>query len=504
MKRMVSVEALSSVHIVGVAGSATSGLARILGSRGITVTGSDRTRAGLLDDDASNGDASNGDASNPVAPNSDVSEESPEGAPPPIRVHAGHAPTNVADDVELVVHSAAIPADNPELCAARERGIPIKKYAEFLGDLMREQRGLAVAGTHGKTSTAGMVASILMAAGRDPSVLIGGVHPHLRGNWRQGRGGDFLAEACEFDRSFLALFPEFAVVTNLELDHPDVYASESDLTEAFQAFVDRIPATGHLIVNGDDPGASTLHASSGCRRVTFGFGAGCDYRAVEVNDGARPTFEIHCERYPAQAIVLRVPGVHNVSNALAAVALAAELGVEPRYWRAGLAAFPGIERRFQPRGTVAGVTLIDDYAHHPTEVARALEAARAVYPNHKIRAVFEPHQFTRLRAFAPAFAAALANADAVDVLPVFSVREALPPDPRRPAEHLVEMVEAHGVSAVSYESIATAAELRVNTPREGDEAWVVLGAGVAPSFTTAALAALWGPTGAGEESEKSS
>ncbi|MEE8142666.1 MAG: UDP-N-acetylmuramate--L-alanine ligase [Planctomycetota bacterium] len=392
---MIAVAKIQHVHIVGVGGAGTSGLARLLQARGVKVTGSELMEGESLASLRAEG----------------------------MRVWGNHRAANVSPQVDLVVHSAAVPRENHELAEARRRGIPICKYAEFLGRLLGDEYGIAVAGTHGKTTTAGMLASIFLAAGRNPSVLIGGIHPDLGGNCRHGPDPEFIVEACEYDRSFLALKPHAGIITNLELDHPEIYPSENELLRAFQSFVARFQPGGLLLVHGDSTLLRRVAPPLGVRRVTFGLGPHCQWRARVHSCGAQPSFQVWHEGREWGRIDLTVPGPTSVHNALAACALAAELGLPPRSIAMGLASFPGIERRFQRRGSVAGVELVDDYAHHPTEVAGAITTAREVFPGRRLWAVFQPHQFGRLQAYGPGFAEALQKADQIALLPVYSVRE---------------------------------------------------------------------------------
>ncbi|MCI0651006.1 MAG: UDP-N-acetylmuramate--L-alanine ligase [Planctomycetes bacterium] len=386
------------VHIVGIAGSATSGLARIMQAQGAEVTGSDREERRALALLRGAG----------------------------VGVQAAHDARNVHPHVDLVVYSAAVPDHNPEIQEARRLGIPIVSYAECLGGLLREKRGIAVAGTHGKTSTAGMLASIFIAAGRDPSVLIGGEHPQLGGNWRHGDGPEFIAEACEFNRSFHSLHPAAGIVTNLELDHPDIYADEDAILESFRRYLAGFPPGATLVSGGDSPLLARVAAPENLRHLRFGIGSDNDWQACPSAVGLAPRFEIRKRGAVWGTVMLKVAGLHSVLNALAAAALAAELDVERAAIVEALGAFPGIARRFQRVGSIDGIDLVDDFAHHPTEVRSTLEAAREAFPRRPLWAVFQPHQHTRLGTFRGAFAEALAAADRVVLLPVYSVREAPP------------------------------------------------------------------------------
>lgn len=461
---MKPIEDLRKIHIVGVAGSATSGLARILRARGVAVSGSDQSRAGL----------------EPLQRAG-------------VETVSQHRAENLDPAVDLVVHSAAVPRENSELHEARRRGIPVCKFAEFLGALVETQHGLAVAGTHGKTTTAGMLASIFIAAGRDPSFLIGGEHTALGSNWRHGTGRDFILEACEFDRSFHAFRPAAGLITTLELDHPDIYRDESMLLEAFQGFVSRFTTPGLLVVNGDAPALGELRVGAGIRRVTFGFSDRCDWRGELLEDGLHPRFAVRRRGddngNPWVRLRLSIPGRHNVANAVAAVSLAAELGISRRAIAKGLAQFEGIARRYQVRGEIGGITLVDDYAHHPTEVLCTLRTARKVHPGKRIVAVFQPHQFGRLQAFGNEFADALAEADQVALLPVYSVRENPAGFPPGLLAGLEKSIAARGAHTERLPSPCDAAWVLTGMLREGDVC-VLLGAGDVCRLTRALEASL--------------
>lgn len=463
---MKPIEDLRKIHIVGVAGSATSGLARILRARGVAVSGSDQSRAGL------EGLRRAG-----------------------VETVSRHCAENLDSTVDLVVHSAAVPRENSELHEARRRGIPVCKFAEFLGALVETQHGLAIAGTHGKTTTAGMLASIFIAAGRDPSFLIGGEHTALGSNWRHGTGRDFILEACEFDRSFHSFRPAAGLITAFELDHPDIYRDETMLLEAFQGFVSRFMTPGLLVINGDAAALDQLDVDAGIRRVTFGFSEHCDWRGELLEDDLTPNFEVHrrsdgSSRHQRWGrLRLSIPGRHNVANALAAVALAAELGVSRRAIAKGLAEFQGIARRYQVRGETGGVTLVDDYAHHPTEVRCTLRTTRAVHPGRRVVAVFQPHQFGRLQAFGDGFADALGEADCVALLPVYSVRENPKGFPPGLLVGLEKAIQARGAETLRLPSPADAAWVLTGMLREGDVC-VLLGAGDVVRLTHALEASL--------------
>lgn len=335
----------------------------------------------------------------------------------------GHSPDHV-EGAGAVVVTAAVPPDHPELRAARAAGIPVLKRAIALGALVNAGRVIAVGGTHGKTTTTGMIGTILAYAGLDPTAFVGGRIPGWRGGLRAG-GSLFVVEADEYDRSFLALRPEMAVVTNLEPDHMEVYGELASLHDAFLEFLAPVPETGLIAICKDDPGAAALAARLPAHRVvTYGLTPDARLRAGGLSAGPDHTrFAAMYDDRPLGDFRIGAPGRHNVRNALAAVAVALHAGAELEAVRAGLASFAGVERRFQILAEHGGITVVDDYAHHPTEVTATVAAARERFPGRRLVAVFQPHLYTRTRDHWEAFGAALAAADLVWVTDVFPARE---------------------------------------------------------------------------------
>jgi UDP-N-acetylmuramate--alanine ligase len=419
------------LHFVGIGGAGMCALAEILLDRGLIVTGCD------------------------LRPGPAAERLAGLGA----RIHVGHSPEHLDPDDGLVVSSAIRP-DEPEVVAARERGAPIVRRAELLGALMAASPGIAVAGTHGKSTTTSMVGAVLEAGGWDPTVVVGGRMRDLGGNVRIGRGEWLVAEADEFDRSFLALAPRHAVVTNVEADHLDTYGTPEAYRAAFVEFLDRVADGGVVAVGVDDPGARSLPIPAGVRRTTFGLRDDADVRAMHVREGERETrFELVLGGEPAGEVVLGVPGRHNVRNALGAAAMGRAMDVDPGAIREGLARVRGVERRFEVVRAGADLTIVDDYAHHPTEVSAALETARASYPARRQVAVFQPHLYSRTRDLAGEFGRALAVADLVYVAAIYPAREA--PIPGVTAElvsraareagaaEVIDLPEAEGAEAVA-------------------------------------------------------
>ncbi len=390
------------IHFVGIGGAGMSGLARVLARQGMAVTGSDLRESPTL---------------------AALRRESG------IRAEAGHTAANL-NGATLVVASAAVKKDNPEMAAARERGIPVISRAEMLGRLMaRYARSVAITGTHGKTTTTGMTALVLEAGGLDPTVLIGGDLPAYGGNARLGSSDVFVAEACEAYDSFLDLDPQIAVVTNIEADHLDYYGDLANVLRSFRKFLSQV--SGTVIVHGSDPNIqAVLEELRGSQFipeiVTY---AADDSEAIlsarEIDiDSATPSYTALWHGKPLGRVTLQVPGLHTVTNSLAAVAVGLTLGVPFEKIAVGLAGFTGTGRRFERLGTTASdVLVIDDYAHHPTEIKATLAAARRAYPGRRIVAVFQPHLPSRTRDFKTEFAESFFDADHVVLTDIFFARE---------------------------------------------------------------------------------
>jgi UDP-N-acetylmuramate--alanine ligase len=339
----------------------------------------------------------------------------------------GHDPAHVAGSAALVL-TAAVPNDHPEVVAARALGIPVLKRAEALGSIVNRGTVVGIAGTHGKTSTTALTAAALAAAGLDPTALVGGRVPAWGGNLRLGGSRYFVVEADEYDRSFLTLRPHIAVVTTLEADHLDTYGSLRAVEDAFLAFVNTVPVDGLVVGCADDGGVGRLLArlpGPAERVLTYGTSAGSMLRIEAVRlEGFESSCELRLRGRRLGRLRLRVPGLHNIRNATAAAAVAHRLGADWSAVAEGLAEHSGVERRFQQVGEAAGARIVDDYAHHPTEISATLSAARKGYPEARLVAVFQPHLYSRTRDFAEEFGRALALADRVIVTDVYAAREA--------------------------------------------------------------------------------
>jgi UDP-N-acetylmuramate--alanine ligase len=413
---------MDHIHLIGISGSGISAIARVLLESGYTVSGSDRVLS-------------------PLAENLQAA-----GA----RVFIGHHPENI-QGATLVVRSSAIPDQNPEVIAARAAGIPVLKRSDFLGQLISQDNrlGIAVSGTHGKTTTTAMIAWMLTCLGQDPSFIVGGVLKNLGVNAHAGHGPAFVIEADEYDRMFLGLKPFMIVVTNVDYDHPDCYPTPADYQQAFLAFTGCLQLGGTLLACSDDPGAFRLlqtRLAEGYPAYSYGInrtvGFEVNNKIIETSD-FRPDYQayrlalnpaggfdfevglssVQGEVAPLAHVSLQVPGEHNVLNALAALAVAHRLGHPLQAAADTLHTYAGAGRRFDILGDAVGITIVDDYAHHPTEIRTTLAAARSRFPGRRLWAVWQPHTFSRTQTFASEFATAFKDADRVVVTSVYGARE---------------------------------------------------------------------------------
>lgn len=385
------------IHLVGIGGIGLSAIARVLRGWGCQVSGSDRQQSALTEALAAEG----------------------------ITIYIGHRAEQISG-ADLIVVSSAVSEDNPEVVEARRQGLPVVKRQQFLGELTAGKKTIAVAGTHGKTTTTAMIAWILLQAGLDPSFIVGGVLQNLGTNARAGNGSYFVIEADEYDRTFLGLKPDIAVITTLEHDHPDCYPTFGEMQAAFEDFAALVTAGGLLVLCGEDPAVRRLEtAGQGAvhRVETYGLDSQWGWWAEGQQLGNHATFDIWRQGARLGTCALQVPGQHNVLNALAAMAAAAGAGVDFSVAVSALTRFRGTQRRFEIKGQAAGVTVVDDYAHHPTEIRATLAAARIKYPGRPIWAVFQPHTFSRTAALLDEFAAALDEADHVLVTGIYAARE---------------------------------------------------------------------------------
>ena len=408
------------LHFAGIGGIGMSGIAEVLLNLGYTITGSDLKLSAT------------------------TAHLEQLGA----KIYAGHAASNIAGAKALVV-SSAIDEQNPEVQEARRLTIPVIPRGELLAELMRIKYGIAVAGSHGKTTTTSLVATILNYAGLDPTVVVGGKVATMGGsNARVGHSDFLVVESDESDRSFLKLAPILAIVTNIDREHLDTYASIDDIRSSFAEFVNKVPFYGAAILCIEDENVQSILPQVRRRTVTYGRSAQADFEAIEIDCGLyHSEFQVRAHGESLGKFQLQIPGEHNVLNATAAIATACELGVKADLIREGLATFSGVERRFQKRGTERGVTVIDDYGHHPTEIRATLAAARLCCDKH-VHVLFQPHRYTRTLHLMDDFARAFNQADRVFVMDIYAASEQ--PIEGVTAEAMVERMRQFGHRSAEY------------------------------------------------------
>lgn len=438
------------IHFIGIGGIGMSGIAEVLHSLEFTVSGSDAGRS----------------------KNTERLEQTHG-----ITVHIGHAAENISD-AEVVVYSSAIRNDNPEMVAAREKGIPVIPRAEMLAELMvLKPYAVAVSGTHGKTSTTSMIAHVLTHAGVDPTAVVGGVVESFGSNAKVGGSEWFVTEADESDRSFLMLYPTIAVVTNIDKEHMESYKSMEDVIDCFVDFANKVPFFGAAVLCLDDPNVQQIIPRIKRRRVTFGISRQADVSASDIvyDDGFSSRFNVSRHGEMLGQIEMPVPGKHNVYNALATTAVALEMDVEFEKIAEAFKSFRNANRRFQQKGEINGVTIIDDYGHHPTEVVATLAAAKTGAMGRRLVVVFQPHRYSRTSELMDEFSVAFNNADVLLVTDIYAASE----DPIEgiTSEALVENIRKYGHKNATYiGDIENAAAQTIDVLEQGDIV-ITLGAG---------------------------
>lgn len=392
-------------------------------------------------------------------------------------IHTEQQAANLPTQCDLAVYSAAVKETNPELIEARRRGMKVVKYAELLGMLMADCNGIAVAGTHGKSTTTAMIAYVLREAGKDPSYVIGAGVEQLGGGSGVGDGDCFVVEACEYDRSYLHLKPRIAAILNIEEDHLDYYSGLEDIIESFSSFASLAPSDGLIVANGEDRNAMRAAVGQNTPVETFGFGGDVTWKAQIIGpEKACPRFRVLCNGKALVDMRLSIPGRHNIANALAATAICFRCGVEPNTIADKLGAFRGAYRRLTERGCVAGVTVVDDYGHHPTEIQATLKAAREFYNPENMFVVFQPHQHSRTRFLLNDFARSFTQADVVVVPEIYFVRDSEKERDLIAARDLVERIHCNGGDARHEKDFDKIASQLCREVRPGDLV-VTMGAG---------------------------
>lgn len=434
------------IHFIGIGGISMSGLAHIALQNGFKVTGSDRQKTEITDTLASEGAV----------------------------IYEGHDSKNITD-ADLIVHTAAVKMDNPEMAAAAEQGIRLIDRAEFLGAVMKNYKhAVGVAGTHGKTTTTSMLAHALIHADTDPTISVGGVLDLIGGNIRCGNSDFFVTEACEYTNSFLKFYPTIALITNIEEDHLDFFTGIEMIRESFRAFAELTKGIGQVVAYGDDENIRITLDGADLDIITYGMGSNNDYHAQNiVYNAGYPSFDVYKKGERLCSISLNVPGDHNILNALATIAVCELLGVDAQTASDGIETFKGTHRRFEKKGFVNGAIVLDDYAHHPTEIKATLKAAKA-FPHNKIRCIFQPHTYSRTRTLWNEFLDAFNDADELIITHIYAAREANDgvTDPYRLAEEIKE----RGVNAKYIDDFSEIAEY-VKATAEKDDIVFTMGAG---------------------------
>ena len=436
------------VHFIGIGGISMSGLAEILLGKGFRISGSDNNASALTKHLEEAGAV----------------------------VMIGQSADHISPDTDLVVYTAAIHPDNPEFIAAKEQGIPMLSRAQLLGQIMQNyDLPINIAGTHGKTTTTSMCAHILMRAGLDPTVTLGGILPSIGGNIRVGGTKYFVAEACEYTNSFLSFFPKIELILNVDADHLDFFKDLDDIASSFHRFAALIPEDGTLIINRDTAKYDVVTDHLACGIITYSLNGDADYTAEDVhfNENGCASFVCLERGKPIGDFRLCIPGMHSVSNSLAVIALSRKLGLSPEIIAQGIADFHGADRRFERKGTAFGATIIDDYAHHPTEI-RAIITAALQTPHKKLWVVFQPHTYTRTKALLPEFADALSLADHIVLSDIYAAREVNTVGIS--SEDLRAEIEKRGTKADYFSSFEEILEFLKTQLKEGD-LLITMGAG---------------------------
>ncbi len=438
----------SHVHFIGIGGISMSGLAEILLKAGFTISGSD-TRS-----------------------SAQTKRLEKEG----VRILYGQKASNITEDIDVVVFTAAIHEDNEEYQAAKSAGLPMLSRAQLLGQLMRNyELPIAVSGTHGKTTTTSMLSHIVLAADLDPTISVGGVLKAIDGNIRVGGSEIFITEACEYTNSFLEFFPKIGLILNIDEDHLDFFKDLADIRHSFRKFAELLPEDGTLIINGEISDLGEITDGLPCRVLTYGPDTSMNYAATNISHGSQgePSFDFIKDGTFVARITLSVSGDHNVSNALAALAAADVLGIPADTAQEGLKSFCGTDRRFEYKGTFNGVTVIDDYAHHPTEIRATLKTAEN-YPHREIWCIFQPHTYTRTKALFPEFVDVLSGVDHMILADIYAARET--DTLGVSSELLAQKIRENGTDAYYFPTFDEIADFCRKNCKEGD-LLITMGAG---------------------------
>ncbi|MCL1863559.1 MAG: UDP-N-acetylmuramate--L-alanine ligase [Defluviitaleaceae bacterium] len=428
-----------NIHFIGIGGISMSGLAEILHRGGYNISGSDDVETEITKRLATLG----------------------------IKVNIPNAAKNIMPEIELIVYTAAVKSDNPEFCAAEQMGIPMLERAAFIGKLLKGYEPICVAGSHGKTTTSSMVAEVTKYAGLDPTIQIGGHMNNGGTNYRVGESKCFVLEACEYSNSFHHWHPKIGIILNIDADHLDFFGSMDNLIASFAKFASNIRPDGVLVIQKGIPGFEAVVKSATCKVVTFGMSKDADFCAeeIEYKDG-KPNFVVLVEGLKEAQISLKLPGEYNMLNALACFAASSMLGIPSETIAESLSNAKGTRRRFEHKGDLNGIKIIDDYAHHPTEITACLKAARQTQGSGRIVCLFQPHTYTRTKNHLDDFAKAFSDADEIIIIPIYAARE--PNDPTISSEILTERVKSNGGNAIFIENFDKASNYVKNNLNKGD------------------------------------
>lgn len=426
------------IHFIGIGGISMSGLAHIALADGYKVTGSDRQKTAITD------------------------KLEAEGAV----IYEGHNKANV-DGADLIVHTAAVKSDNPEMAEALSKGIRLIDRAEFLGAIMQNYaHSVGVSGTHGKTTTTSMLAHALLYSGADPTISVGGELDLIGGNIHCGKSDMFITEACEYTNSFLKFYPTIALITNIEEDHLDFFTGIEMIRDSFRSFAELTRNKGWVVANGDDENVRIALSGSGLDIITYGMSADNDYHPENiVYNAGFPDFDVCCKGEIVCHISLNVPGDHNIENALATIAVCKLMDIDPKSAAKGIETFKGTHRRFEKKGMINGATVIDDYAHHPTEIKATLKAAKSM-PHNRIRCIFQPHTYSRTRTLWDEFKTAFDDTDELILTHIYAAREQY--DGVTDPDRLAGEIAARGVNARYIDDFGDIADYIRQTAAESD------------------------------------
>lgn len=438
-----------TVYFIGIGGISMSGFARLFHENGFTVKGSDSQKSKITEKLASLG----------------------------IDIVYGQKSENITKDIDFVVYTAAIHPDNPEFAAAKEMGIPMMERAVMVGQVMKNYKNaIGISGTHGKTTTTSMLTHIFLAADKDPTISVGGILDAIQGNIRIGKSDNFITEACEYTNSFLNFYPTAEIILNVDADHLDFFKDLEDIRHSFREYTRLLPEDGVLVINSEIPELEFFTKGLPCRVITFGLDSEAEYSAANIHfdEAGHSVFDlVHLGKPTGDTIHLSVIGKHNVANALSVIALSLYYGISMEQIKQGLEAFTGTERRFETKGSFHGVTVIDDYAHHPTEIKATLQAAER-YPHKHLWCVFQPHTYSRTRALLKEFAEALSGAEHIILTDIYAAREQDPGDIS--SRTLQEEMKKHGKDAIYLSTFEEIEKFLLENCVDGD-LLITMGAG---------------------------